>query len=490
VSLAIPPFAASLAEAKEVSMAVSPRRSAGIPGPGALPVIGQRGNLMQFFRDPVAAMSRLQREYGSVAALVGGDPRMVLAFGAAHNQHILGGSDTIVQSLTASAPSSSAVWRLGQGLLSLNHDQHRQHRRLIAPAFHKQQLGVYWEHMVACTQQALATWPVGTPFDVEQALQRLTLRVVSKVLFGLDITTDGRSIGERVKQLLQMLFSPALLLFPFDLPGSPYRRLHAFAAQLEAAIVALIAEKRANPDAQHDVLATLIHSHDEDGTRLTDAQLIGHANLLFLAGYDTSANALSWTLFLLAQHPPVMAAVLDELGRVLGGAAPTLEQLTQLPLLERVIKESMRILPPVVFTQRTSAHAFELGGYAIPAGAAITVSMYVTHHLPDIYPDPERFDPDRWLTAEPSAYGYMPFGGGPHVCLGAAFAMMEIKIVLALVLQRFRLVPQRNARIDRRVQVTLSTRNGMPMIATPQDGTVMGSRVPVRGNIHEMVTLD
>ena len=445
---------------------------------------------MQFFRDPVATMRRIQQAYGPVAALVGGDPRVVLAFGADHNQHILAGSDTIVQSLTASAPTSSAVWRLGQGLLSLNHDQHRQHRRLIAPAFHKQQLAVYWEHMVACTQQALATWPVGTPFDVERALQHLTLRVVSKVLFGLDITADGRSIGERVKQLLQMMFSPTLILFPFDLPGSPARRMHAFAAQLEAAILDLIAEKRANRTAQHDVLATLMQSHDDDGTRLTDAQLIGHANLLFLAGYDTSANALSWTFFLLAQHPPVLAAVMDELGRVLGGAAPTFEQLTQLPLLERVIKESMRILPPVVFTQRTSAHAFELGGYPIPAGAAITVSMYVTHHLPDIYPNPERFDPDRWLTAEPAPYSYLPFGAGPHVCLGAAFAMQEIKIVLALVLQRFRLVPQANARIDRRVQVTLSTRTGMPMIAFPQDDTLPRSRVPVRGNIHEMVTLD
>ncbi len=159
--------------------------------------------------------------------------------------------------------------------------------------------------------------------------------------------------------------------------------------------------------------------------------------LLLFAGSDTSANALAWALLLLTRHPTILADLLDELEGVLHGDAPT----------------------------------------------------YVTHHLPELYPNPERFDPERWNAPEPPPYAYIPFGAGPHTCIGAQFAMMEIRIVLAMILQRFRLTPVRNARIDRRVQATLSTRHGMPMVAVPQDRQVHQSKVSLTGDIHEMVEL-
>jgi cytochrome P450 len=215
--------------------------------------------------------------------------------------------------------------------------------------------------------------------------------------------------------------------------------------------------------------------------------LLGQTTVLFSAAHETTADALTWTLFLLAQHPRILGNLMEELQGVLHGHAPTTEQLGQLPLLDRVIRESLRILPPVPYSTRTSTGPFELGPYHLPAKTTVAFSHYITHHLPGLYPEPQRFFPDRWLSIHPSAYEYLPFGAGPRVCIGAAFSTMTLRVVLATILQRFHLNFVRGSRVDREVTVTMFPRNGMWMKVEP--ATDVPKYVSVRGNIHDMVDL-
>jgi cytochrome P450 len=222
---------------------------------------------------------------------------------------------------------------------------------------------------------------------------------------------------------------------------------------------------------------------------LSEDELIGHISLLLWGSRDASVYAAVWTLFLLSQHPRVQADLVDELDQVLAGNPPSVEQLDRLPLLERVINESLRLLPPFPVIHRVSAETNKLGGYVIPAGAEIVMSTYHTHRIQEIYPDPLVFNPERWLTIQPSVFEFTPFSGGPRMCIGSSFAMQELKIILALVLQRYRLEFLPGTQVDRLVHVTLTPKNGMPMIVHTQDRQFKQGVGGVRGNIRNMVTL-
>jgi cytochrome P450 len=276
-------------------------------------------------------------------------------------------------------------------------------------------------------------------------------------------------------------------LLPIDLPGLPLRRLLRLSDRLDADIRAMVERRRASLGGERDVLAMLLHARDEDGASMSDAELIGQATVLFIAGHETSSNALTWTLFLLSQHPQVLGDLRDELHGVLRGDAPAAAQLGRLPLLDRVVKESMRLLPPASISLRVSTAPFKLGPYELPRGTTVFFSQYATHHMPELYPEPERFLPERWLAIDPPVYEYLPFGAGPRMCIGATFALLEIKIALAMIVQRYQLALQPGARIDRRLRITLSPRQGMPMIVLPPDRAPPVNRP--RGNIREMVDL-
>lgn len=269
----------------------------------------------------------------------------------------------------------------------------------------------------------------------------------------------------------------------------PYRRLLKLSQQLMAKLRDLIDAKRRHGADTGDVMDVLVHhARDADGAAMTEDELIGQANLLFLAGHETTANSLTWTLFLLMQHPRVRADLLDELRGVLHGDPPRLEHLSRLPLLERVIKESMRVLPAVPLGMRTTASALEFAGHDLPAHAEIIFSQYHTHHDPAIYVEPLRFDPSRWERLEPTAYEYIPFGGGARMCIGASFALMEIKAVLATLLQRWEPCLRPGTRVDRYVNLTLSPKHGLPVgLQSAGSGTMAAT--PVVGDVHEMVAL-
>jgi cytochrome P450 len=457
-----------------------------LPGPRPVPLLGRRANKLIFYRDPIAYHRAVYQTYGTLAAFVQGGSK-VLMYAPEYYRQVLTQTDVFHNNLTLPGAMDTALYRLGSGLTSMNGEYHRQQRRLLKPAFHKQQVEAHRDVIVAITQRHLDGWRLGAVYDMARELHDLTLTIAGTTLLGIDMHTRARTLAHLIDDWLGMLASMAVLIFPVDLPYTPYRRLLALSKQVEEQLQAMIAERRAQAAPGHDALSILIGAADDDGTRMTDAELIGQVALLFMAGFETSAVVLAWTLFLLVQHPPVLADLLDELDGVLHGDAPSVEQLTRLPLLDGVIKESLRLLPPASQGGRTSTQPFELGGHAFPAGTKVMWSQYITHHMPDFYPEPDRFVPQRWRTIEPAPYTYLPFLAGPRMCLGAAFATLEMKLVVAMIVQRYRLALHSQTIVDYQVKFTLSPKHGIPVQVYPQDRQF--KRVAVSGNIHELVAL-
>ncbi|MCC7446189.1 MAG: cytochrome P450 [Anaerolineae bacterium] len=478
-----------------------------VPGPRPMSILGATGNLLRFGMDPLNTVGNLFRAYGRIVSMVSGAktrlispdpncPGTVFVYGADLTRQIVTQHDLYEKSAISGAqpgPEKSKrehiLWNWGTGLFHVNGDDHRLHRRLLMPAFHKKQIETYRDDMVALTQRMLDSWQAGERRDIREAMTYLTLYVAGKTLFNEDIQIAPSSVGLTLQQMVYLMMRMPLRLMSVDLPGLPYRRLLDLSEKADREIRQMIAAKRASGINDNDVLAMLLRAQDEDGKTLTNDEVIGHAGIIFMAGHETSANALTWTLFLLSQHPDIAAALHDELSGVLKGDAPTLDQLGQLPLLERVIKESMRIIPPVPFNHRLAGGPTELDGYYIPKATELFVSIYHTHHDPDLYPQPEQFDPERWLTITPNAFEYDPFSAGPRMCIGAPFAMLEIKIVLAMIVQRYRLEYTADAPLNRRVRITMSPARSLDMLVRPQDRQFRRGVGGVRGNIREMINL-
>lgn len=470
-------------------MATAALAPARLPGPRHIPLIGWRAYALPFYRDPLGYMLKLRQAYGDVVAWEERDPLVVFAFGPQYNRQLFSDQELFFSDPFSNipAPPNSALFTLRSGLLNMNSEKHKQQRRLMLPAFHKKHVETYRDDMIALTQRTLDRWYEGQPLDIAAEMRRLTMAIATKTLFGLDVPPNAESIGGVISRMLELLTSTSVNVLPRNLPGTTYREMLGVAERLESAIKEIIDRKRSQSTDSSDVLSMLIHARDEDGAAMTDVELVGQAYTLFVAGHETSSNALTWTLFLLSQHPRILDDLRDELASVLRGAPPTIEQLNQLPLLERVIKESMRLLPPASFGSRVNTAAFKLGPYELRKQTVVVFSQYLTHHMPELYPQPERFIPERWERITPSLYEYLPFGAGARMCIGATFAMMEIKIVLAMLLQRYGLMLAPNARVDRSVKVTLGTKHGMPMVTLPANRPV--PRIEPRGNIREMVDL-
>ena len=444
---------------------------------------------IEFLRDPIGCISRAYREAGPVVEVSRFGKPIVFALGPEFNRQILGDPATFhVVPITLPGPANSAQRRIGMGLVSVNDEVHKRHRRLVLPPFRGKALETYCDAIVAAVTQMLDRWRPGERRDVLPEMTRLTIRVAGTILFTLDDPDEAQRTGEIINDWFHANASVPVRLFRRDVWGTPYHHLLHLAGRVERQILRLIEHRRASSVKGSDVLSILLQAYDEDGTMLTNEELIGETTIVFAAGHETTSKALTWTLFLLAQHPSIAQDLLDELQGVLRGDPPTVEQLGRLTLLDRVVKESMRVIPPVAFNVRKTTRPVELGGRELPEGRTVLFSHYITHHMPELYPEPERFLPDRWHTIKPSQYEYLPFSAGPRTCIGVGFATMVIKVALSMILQRHRVTVVPGARIDRSVRTTVSPRYGMPMTIWNQDRKF--TRVPVRGNVLEMVNLD
>ena len=462
-----------------------------IPGPRPLPLLGVSRDLPALAADSARCLQRLHARYGAIARLAAGSRSYVFVFTPDYARQVLEDPERFQNLDARSSPlrmgPRSALRRLYAGLTNMNGPGHHQHRRLMAPALHPQRIDGYRDDVVALAERRLARWRVGETRDVFDEMRALTLEVAVKTLLGLEPERDGRTMARLLGDWLGLVFAARALLLPFDVPGLPYHRLIALSERLAAELTAMIARRRASAEEREDVLAALLRARDADGAALGDDELLGQVSFLFMAGHVTTASALTWTLFLLSQHPSVLGDLLDELQGALGGAPPRLDQLARLPLLDAVLKESLRLFPPVIWWSRVSAEESALGPYPIAAGTYVAYSAFVIHRLSTLYPAPSAFLPARWERADPGPYDYLPFSAGPRVCLGSAFATLEMKLILAVLLQRVGLGLAPRARVDHGGMVLSQPRHGMPMRVTrPGDAPI----TPVRaGNIRALVDL-
>lgn len=466
-------------------------RNGTLPGPRLFPLLGVSGSFAWFLRNPPARMTDLHRRYGEIVSLARGTDSCVFAFGPERNREVL--TSPHLANLDASSsplrpPPDSSLARLFAGLTQMNGERHKQHRRLLAPALHSVRFEQYRNDIVHVTNLKLANWEIGQQRDLFREMKELARAIAIKTLVGLDPERGGDDLGAMLDRWVNLVFSPYVMLVHLDLPGFPYRRLLRVSMELEKQLRALIQAKRCQGDANgRDMLSILISARDGDNTGLTDDELIGHSNFLFMAGHATTASALTWTVFLLMQHPHILREVVEECRGELQGEEPGMEHIGRLRLLEATIKESMRLFPPVIWWGRVSTAPFRLGGYQLSVGTRVIHSAYITHRLPGLYPQPNSFKPERWLSGDPDPYAYIPFSAGPRMCLGSSFAMMEIKIILAILLQRYRLKLRSPANINFGGAMLSEPKPGIPICIGRQDEKLV--RSDVWGNVREFVNL-
>jgi cytochrome P450 len=355
----------------------------------------------------------------------------------------------------------------GNGLFTNEGDFWRRQRKLAQPAFHHGRIEAYGTTMVQQTQEMLARWQDGETRNVATEMSKLTLGVVNKTLFDVDVRAQADHIGELVHVILSGANDRINSYDPI------WGRIFTARAQRETKAIqelfqiveGIIATHRQTGDTG-DLLSMLLAARDEDGQPMSETQLRDEVITLFIAGHETTANALAWSFYLVAQHPAIAERLINELAPF-SGKSLSVRDLAQLPYSEWVVKEAMRLYPPAGGVTRQPIDDIELGGYPIAKGSTITIATYVMHRDPKLYPDPEHFDPER-LSPENEAklprYAYLPFGGGPRVCIGNSFAMMEARLILMTVLQHFQLSLAPGETVRAEQLFTLRPKGGLRMI--------------------------
>ncbi len=436
--------------------------------PGRPPAI-VGGNLLHYRRDPLGYLMDNARRYGDVVLIMFGkwpgyqinhpdDVQQVLVK-QAHKFH-----KAIIYKSTLSE-------YLGNGLLISDGDFWRRQRSLAQPAFHHRRVQAYADVMTEYSVQLRESWRAGETRDIAHEMMSLTLFIVAKTLFDADIRGEQNQIAEALEVLLRSVIeqSQKIIHLPDWVPTPARQRKRWSIDTLHEITMDIIRQRRASGEDKGDLLSMLISAESETGERMTDEQVRDEALTIVLAGHETTANALTWTFYLLSEHPEVEARLREEIVSVLGGQPPTLADLPRLTYTEQVIKESMRLYPPAWSFARSAIEETELGGYLIPKHSTVIILPYVIHRDSRWFADPERFDPERFSPERESdipKYAYLPFGGGPRICIGNAFAMMEAKIILASILQRWRLQRVSNAPVVPEPLVTLRPKGGLPMRIT------------------------
>ena len=366
---------------------------------------------------------------------------------------------------------------LGQGLVTSDGPLWTHQRKLMQPMFHNRSINPFDEPINRLSAALAARWaqlPTDHTLFMEREMAKLTFEVVGTTLFGTDIEQHSNDIAEVLEAVnvsTQELRSFLLLRFPW-LPLPHTRKFHRAIAKLDRIVFGMINARRASGNRQADILDRLLAARDEDtGQGMNEQQIRDEVVTLLLAGHETSSNALAWTFWFLTQHREVEAKLLAELDSVLQGRPATSADLAQLPYLKQVVQESMRLLPPVWAVARLSHEDEVFQGYRIPAGSNILIPIYAIHRHPAFWPDPDRFDPERFSpqrTEPRHSYSYIPFSAGPRTCIGASMAMLEVQLVIANLLPRFRMELAPGARIETAAKVTLTPKYGMPMRLSPR----------------------
>lgn len=401
------------------------------------------GNALQYARDPLAFFVRC-RDMGDVGRVRFFQAPMLVLSGAEAVDHVL---------VSSGRTYAKDEWQrqlapelLGSGLVMSDGELWKRQRRMMQPAFHKDRIAAYGRTMVARALAWRERSRPGEARDVYRDMTALTLDIAGRTLFSADVADQADRVGRALEAVMERVnrVSASVIRLPAWLPTPGAIRYRAAIAALDAVTEGLIRERRARGGGGEDLLGMLLEARDEDGSGMADRQLRDEVVTLMTAGHETTAIALTMTLWLLGRHPAEEAAVREELARVLGGREPAVEDLPSLPRTERVVKEALRLYPPVWGLSRVAKVNDRLGEWFVPAGTMVAMAQWAIHRDPRFFEEPEAFRPGRWTPEfehQLPRGAYFPFGGGPRLCIGAAFGMMEARLVLAALLQRFRFEP-------------------------------------------------
>jgi cytochrome P450 len=422
----------------------------------------------QFLRDRLGFLSRCAARYGDVVKLKIGE-HVYLLNNAEDIKHVLATNPQNYDK-TPRMMSRRGKRLSGEGLLTMSGEAHLKQRRMMQPPFHNKSIVSFADTMVSTTQEMLASWHEGTVFNIPAEMARLTQRVILRALFSADledIDELAAAVATRRRYMEYIFFS--LIPFPEYVPTRINLEYRNAVKRIDAFLYGLIAKRRRIPDPPHDLLTMLMSAPYKDGAFMNDRQVRDEALTVSITGHETMGEALSWTWYLLAQHPEVMSKLHAELNDVLDGRLPGVNDVPKLKYTHRVLEESMRIYPPTWLFIRMARKDDTLpSGTHVPAGSKLYMCPYVMHRNPKYFPDPERFDPERFseeAKRQRHRLAYFPFGNGPRVCIGEAFARLEGVLVLACIAQQFglTLVPGQEVVLEPRM--TLRAKHGIMMRA-------------------------
>jgi cytochrome P450 len=426
-------------------------------------------------RDPLDFLVKNRQRFGDVFRNQFGPWVYHLLSHPSHIQHVLQDN---YKNYPRSRHYKFTKLVIGDGLVSTEGDAWRRQRRMIQPSFNHQRVAGLAGKMIEGVSEMLGRWEAGAiargeRFDVAEEMIRLTLSIVGKTLLGTELGGESDTIGPAVAEALRYLDHRinVPLAMPLGVPTPRNLRFRRAMRTLNEIVYRIIRERRAAGRDTGDLLAMLMSVRDEEsGQGMSDREIRDQVMTFIGAGHETTAVALGWTWYLISRHPECEERLREEVGGALGGRAPTVSDLPKLAFTKRVVEESLRLYPPVVAVIRDVIDEDVIGGFHIPAGSGVILSQYVTQRHPEFWTEPDRFDPERFLperSAGRPRFAWFPFLGGPHQCVGAEFAMMEMTLAIAMTMQRFRLRLHPSAKVEPHVTLSLRARYGIPMIAAP-----------------------
>ncbi|MEE7626524.1 cytochrome P450 [Methylobacter sp. Wu8] len=425
------------------------------------------GNLRQMKANPFQALCDWRRDYGDLVSFrlavrhfyLISHPKLI-------EQALIKQSDIFVKMYDPKKPTGLALV-LGQGLVTSQGELWQQQRRLMQPVFQRRNLALLLPQIVTAGNNLLARWRLlgdGAHVNLSDEMMQVTLEVITQTMFSTSVLDKIERIAPALDTLLRYAAKSVInpLRIPLFIPTQANREFNAASSLLDDLIYGIIEQRRAQPAAHSDLLDMLLNASDENGELMSDKQIRDEVITIFTAGHETTANLLTWTLYLLARHPDVLAKLRQELDTLLHGEIPTAEDLQQFVYTRAVLNESMRLRPPVGIMMRKIIKDTEIDGHSLKQGRLAMFSIYNIHHHPDFWPEPEQFDPERFLNTESRRFSFMPFGTGERICIGNHFALLESQLLLSMILQHFDLQLLDTDEAEIEMAVTLKPKGGVP----------------------------
>ncbi|MDG4862416.1 cytochrome P450 [Streptomyces sp. T-3] len=467
--------------------ALAPHPAQRLPGPADPLGIRRAAAGLSLLRKPLPYLLKLQDEYGAVCALPAARPRTLFAFGPEQARQVLTGREFVSDSFRhLRLPPGSPMMLLTSGLLRLNGTVHRRHRKAMQRAFSPRYVNAYSDAIVRFADEMLDQWRPGARVVLHEELAQLVTRISLATMAGLEDRDAANHLNGKMVQLAAAAGNPLTALMQVPLPGTPFAQMTRLAGEIEDILRGLITDRRRAAGTATDLLGRLAAPGEEEEEQLTDEELLGEAYTALC--HDSVASSLFWTLVLLDQHREWWQKLRAEVAEVAGQEPPGPEVLARMPVLDKIVKESVRLLPPASFAVRYAEEGAQLDGHAVPRGAMVVASSFVTHRDPATFAEPLRFHPERWDDIRPAQHEYFPFGLGQHNCIGRNLALLEMQLVLTRIMQRAPVVLPADTVVDPVVRISTVPDGEVQALVTAPDGEVP-PYVPIRGALTDVVSL-